>query len=108
MRTIKTTMATIATSTLMLSYAAVAKAHEGGPVFQEETTSSPVPYIIAGLIIGLIVVGAVLVVLRQKGGKKNTPALEGMVDDIKDGLENIENKLKNIEENIDKHINEEN
>lgn len=107
MRTIKTTIATLAMSTLMLSYAAAAMAHDG-PVFEEETTSSPVPYIAAGLLIGLMVVGGVLVALTKKRGNKSSPEIEGMVDDIKDGLEGIENKLKNIENNIDKHINDEN
>ncbi len=93
-------------SVLTLAYAAAAMAHDG-PVFEEEKTSSPIPYIAAGLLIGLMVVGGVLVVLKKKGENKSNPEIESMVDDIKDGLEGIENKLKNIENNIDKHINDE-
>ena len=107
MRIIKTTIAALTTSTLMLSYTGAAMAHDG-PVFVEEKTSSSAPYIAAGLLLGLMVVGGVLVALKKKGGNKSSPVIESMVDGIKDGLEGIGNKLKNIEDSIDKHINDEN
>lgn len=108
MRTIKiTTATTLVTSVLMLLYATAATAHDG-PVFEEEQTSSPMPYIAAGLLLGLVLVGGVFVVLKKKGGHKISPEIGSMVDSIEGALEGIEDALKSIEENIDKHIYDEN
>lgn len=104
MRSIKTTLATsAATSALTITYAGVVKAHDG-PVFEEEQTSSLAPYITAGVLLGLLAAGLVLFILKKKAGNKTSTEIGNKTDEIRDTLDGIENKLKNIEENIDKHI----
>lgn len=87
MRSIKTTLATsVVTSVLTITYAGVAKAHDG-PVFEEEQTSSLAPYISAGVLLGILAAGLVLFILKKKAGNKTGTEIRNKTDEIQDTLD---------------------